>query len=125
MAINTSEIATRLFKKLLGLGETSSSNKEFYEELYNGPLTTFNNNVWTDINKIPTSLSGTTNVVNLPIGSYINLDGTTGLTKNNSVLQVSAWTLNIVVSAPGKPRYLGSSLRRDLNRKSTTPVGVR
>ena len=97
MAINTSEIATRLFKKLLGLGETSSSNKEFYEELYNGPLTTFNNNVWTDINKIPTSLSGTTNVVNLPIGSYINIDGTTGLTKNNSVLQVSAWTLNIVL----------------------------
>jgi hypothetical protein len=96
MAISTSEIATRLFKKVLGLGETSSSGKEFYEESFNGPLVSYNTNVWTDLDKIPLNLSGTTNIINLPIGSYVDPNGITGSTKNDSVLQISAWTLSLV-----------------------------
>jgi hypothetical protein len=98
MAISTNEIAQRLFKKLLGKGDTST-NRAFYEEAYNGSLQVFSNNVWTDTSKIPTvflptfrTLSGST-VQNLINDSYVYPDGTTGLTQSNAVVQVKTYTL--------------------------------
>ena len=98
MAISTNEIAQRLFKKLLGKGDTST-NRAFYEEAYNGPLQVFSNNIWTDTSKIPTvflptfrTLSGST-VQNLINDSYVYPDGTTGLTQNNAVVQIKTYTL--------------------------------
>jgi hypothetical protein len=98
MAISTNEIAQRLFKKLLGKGDTST-NRAFYEEAYNGPLQVFSNNIWTDTSKIPTvflptfrTLSGST-VQNLINDSYVYPDGTTGLTQSNAVVQVKTYTL--------------------------------
>jgi hypothetical protein len=101
MAINTNEIATRLFKKLLGKGDTST-NRAFYEEAYNGPLQVFSNNVWTDTSKIPTvflptfrTLSGSTvqnlmlsNVNQTNAGVYtvsIQLNGCTSTTSSTTV----------------------------------------
>ena len=98
MAISTNEIAQRLFKKLLGKGDTST-NRAFYEEAYNGPLQVFSNNVWTDTSKIPTvflptfrTLSGST-VQNLINDSYVYPNGTTGLTQSNAVVQIKTYTL--------------------------------
>jgi hypothetical protein len=98
MAISTNEIAQRLFKKLLGKGDTST-NRAFYEEAYNGPLQVFSNNVWMDTSKIPTvflptfrTLSGST-VQNLINDSYVYPDGTTGLTQSTAVVQIKTYTL--------------------------------
>ena len=98
MAISTNEIAQRLFKKLLGKGDTST-NRAFYEEAYNGSLQVFSNNIWTDTSKIPTvflptfrTLSGST-VQNLINDSYVYPDGTTGLTQSNAVVQVKTYEL--------------------------------
>jgi hypothetical protein len=98
MAISTNEIAQRLFKKLLGKGDTST-NRQFYEEAYNGPLQVFSNNIWTDTSKIPTvflptfrTLSGST-VQSLLNDSYVYPDGTTGLTQNNAVVQIKSYNL--------------------------------
>jgi len=100
MPISTNEIAQRLLKKLLGKGDTST-NRQYYEEPYNGPLQVFSNNVWTDTSKIPTvflptfrTLSGST-VQNLLNDSYVYPNGTTGLTQDNAVVQIKTYNLSL------------------------------
>lgn len=57
MALNITQIATLLFKKWLGLGQTTPG-REFFQEPYQGPVSVLPTQIWGDSSLIPPVISG-------------------------------------------------------------------